>query len=188
MVMVRKDSPEKARLEKALQDLPGIVAKVGWFESAKYDDAAQTPVAYVAAIQNAGVASRGIPARPFMEPTIDRETPAWTRLVEGGVRAVLKGNATVDMVMEGLALQAAADVSRTISDIVDPPLSILTLLARKHKLAGGQVTGATIGRFAKQVKAAKKNGEEVDVSGVSTKPLNETGLMMATLIGVTEKK
>ena len=59
------------------------------------------------------------------------------------------------------------------------PASILTLLARKHrKNTGRKVSGA--GELGYIDKKGRKDGPP-DVSGVSTKPLNDTGLAIATL-------
>ena len=73
---------------------------------------------------------------------------------------------------------------RTIATLTAPPLSKITLLARKYRLAGGKVTGATIGMFAAQL---KKN-PDIDVSGVSAKPLNDTGMLLAHLTHTVESK
>jgi hypothetical protein len=182
--MRRTPSVLSVNFDKAMRDLPKVTSKVGWFESAKYDDENQTSVAYVAAIQDAGVPSRSIPARPFMQPTIDREGDNYKALMQSGVKAVLEGRRTVFQVMEGLGLTAEADVRKTIAAIDSPPLSIVTLLARKYKLEhNGRISGAVIGELAQQAASG-----DYDVSGISTKPLNETGHMIATCISVTEQK
>ena len=85
--------------------------------------------------------------------------------------------------MELLTLKAEGDVSKAIAEVNAPPLSKITLGARKYRAEGKKVTGATIGEIARLIDENK-----LDVSGVSTKPLNETGLMSATLTHVVEKK
>lgn len=185
--MIHKPGKDRGPFEKAMRSLPGIRSKIGWFESAQYTvDGKNTPVAYIAAIQDNGVASQSIPPRPFFRPTQERQRSAWSDLMARLAKRVVKGAMSAHDAMETIGLQAEADVRKTITEITEPPLSILTLMARKRRLEGGRVTGKTIGEFAAEVKA--KGAENVDVSGVSTKPLNETGQMLATLTSVTESK
>lgn len=185
--MVSKPGKDRGAFDKAMRELPGVQSKIGWFETAQYRvDGKDTPVAYIAAIQDNGVASRSMPPRPFFGPTQDRERNNWAELMGKLSKRVLKGAMTAHQAMEAIGLQAEADVRKTITQITEPPLSILTLMARKRRLEGGRVTGATIGEFAAEVKA--KGEANIDVSGVSTKPLNDTGVMLATLTSVTESK
>lgn len=178
-----------ARYKALADELAKLTAKVGWFSSAKYPDG--TPVAYIAAIQENGVAERSIPPRPFFAPTIAAETVKWQTLVGKGAKAALKGTTDAHGVLEVVGLQAAGDVRKTISLIQSPPLSLITLLARKHKKEQGKkavgvereaITGKTIGRFARAAK-----DPNVDVSGVSKKPLVDTSLMLATLTNTVER-
>lgn len=185
--MIRKPGKDRGTFEKAMRELPTIQSKIGWFATAQYRvDGKDTPVAYIAAIQDNGVASRSIPPRPFFGPTQDRERNNWSNLMARLAKRVIKGAMSAHEAMEAIGLQAEADVRLTITQITEPPLSILTLMARKRRLEGGRVTGKTIGEFATEVKA--KGAENIDVSGVSTKPLNDSGVMLATLTSVTESK
>lgn len=158
-----------------------MTTKAGWLSSNKYPGTGM-PVAYVAAIMEFGAPARRIPARPFMRPTQTERAQVWIALMESGCKAILRGGATAHQVMDAVGLQAVGDIQHKISSITEPPLSIITLLARKHRKEHGRgsVTGATIGKLAKE---AKK--DNVDVSGVSTKPLNETGLLLASVISIT---
>ena len=180
MQISRKSSPEKI----ALQGIANInlVAKVGFFESAKYPDG--TPIAYVAAIQEYGVESQSIPARPFFRPTIDENRAKWQQDFSKLVKRVSNGKMEAKQAYDAMGLLASGAVSKTIATITAPPLSKITLLARKYRLAGGKVTGKTIGMFAAQI---KKN-PDIDVSGVSAKPLNDTGMLLAHLTHTVEKK
>jgi len=130
----------------------------------------------VAAIQENGVASQSIPPRPFFAPTQAAKSGAWSELMGKFAKRILNGQMSAYDALDALGGQAEADVFDTISKITEPPLSIITLLARKRRLLGGSVTGATIGEFAKQEASGN-----YDISGVSDKPLNDTGRMMATL-------
>lgn len=175
------------RLRQEMQDLDKKEVRVGWFASAKYPDG--TPVAYVAAIQEHGVAARSLPPRPFFKPTKDARSQEWAALMKQGVKAISKGSTTALNVLEALGLQAAGDVRVTISQIQSPPLSLITLLARKYRKEhmGREgykpVAGAKIGEFAKTAKSG-----EADVSGVSKKPLVDTRILITTLTSTVGNK
>lgn len=151
---------------KMLENLLGLdtskVGKVGWLESAKYPDGQS--VAYVATIQEYGSAPQGIPPRPMMRPTINEQEQSWRKIAQQGARAILSGKATNQTVLEAIALKSSGDIRKKIASITSPALSFSTIAARKSKLAS---KGAT---------------------GVSTKPLVDTGVLLATLTGVVEPK
>lgn len=188
MSMSSRPTKAKALLEIAMRDLNKLEVKVGWFASAKYGDG--TPVAYVAAIQENGAASRSIPPRPFFKPTQEQQKTEWAALMEQGVKAITKGNETAYTTLDKLGLLAAGDVRKTISQIQTPPLSLITLLARKYRKQNKgkpgyvPVAGKKIGEFAKQ----SKKPEDVDVTGVNPKPLVDTRVMINTLTSIVEEK
>jgi hypothetical protein len=97
-----------------------------------------------------------------MRPTIALKQAEWTELALRGSRAILKGNQTIENVMEGLGMKAAGDIRKTISLVVSPPLSPRTIAARLRKRANKRITGKL------------------------TKPLIDTGLMFATLTNTVE--
>lgn len=99
-----------------------------------------------------------IPARPFMRPTILREQNNWIALMASGFRAVLAGNTTAENVMEAVAARAVGDISKTISEITDPPLKPGTVRARMNALSDTETVGSL------------------------TKPLIASGLLFDTLI------
>lgn len=113
------------RLVAALRELDGVQAKTGWFETAKYKDG--TPVALVAAIHEFGAPGAGIPARPFMRPTVAEKREAWMRNLEAGATEVLRGNMSASAVLEAVAMRAAGDISKAISRVTSPPLSPITI-------------------------------------------------------------
>ena len=170
-------SPEGRALQAAIDGLGRAKGRVGWFSSAKYEDG--TPVAGVMAVQEFGSAKRSIPPRPFIRPTAAAQQAAWAGLAARAAKAVTTGKAPPDAPVRILAMQAESDVRDAIIRLTSPALSILTLLARKYrkekgrKVAGGKELGAI-------ARAGRKDGPP-DVSGVSTKPLNDTGLALATL-------
>ncbi|CAB4132152.1 hypothetical protein UFOVP138_61 [uncultured Caudovirales phage] len=180
MQVKRTSSPERVALQGLANNKH--VAKIGFFESARYPDG--TPIAYIASIQEYGVESQSIPARPFFRPTIDENRAKWQQDFSKLVKRVSNGKMEEKQAYDAIGLLASGAVAKTIATLTAPPLSKITLLARKYRLAGGKVTGATIGMFAAQV---KKN-PDIDVSGVSVKPLNDTGMLLAHLTHTVESK
>jgi hypothetical protein len=178
MADVKQSNPNAfAELELKLKQLDGFQTKVGWFDEAKYDDG--TPVAYVAAIQEKGYGP--IPPRPFMRPAqIDNEQK-WKETAGFAANKVLDGSYTGKDAMDLLGSVATGDIIKAISDVLSPPLSLITLMARKYRKEGKKVTGRTIGEIARRIKKG-----DVDISGVSTKPLVDTGKMIATVTHLTE--
>lgn len=178
MADVKQSNPNAfAELELRLKQLDGFQTKVGWFDSAKYDDG--TPVAYVAAIQESGYGP--IPPRPFMRPAqIDNEEK-WKDTAAHGAKQILEGKMTGKDAMDLLGAVAEGDIIKAISEVMAPPLSLITLMARKYRKMGRKVTGRTIGEIAGRIKKG-----DVDISGVSTKPLVDTGQMIATVTHLTE--
>lgn len=179
--VVRKAGPAAERLKFLLEGLEtNKVGKVGWFDSAKYEDG--TPVAYIAAIQEFGHGP--IPPRPFMRTTITARKAEWRALAESGARAILAGNATIETVLEGIGLQASGDIALTISKIYNPPLSPITIELRRRKRAGQTVTGRTVGDAAKASQSAFFSGG----SGSAYKPLVFSGLMISSITSAVEAR
>ena len=149
------------------------VAKAGWFETNKYPDG--TSVAYVASIQEygahftrfgekAGDYSVVIPPRPFMRPTVIRETAHWSELIAKGVAACLNGRSTPESVLDKVAARAAGDIAKSISLVQTPPLKQSTIDARRRALTDKKTVG------------------------LLTKPLVDTGLMLDSVTHVVEKE
>lgn len=148
--------------------------KVGWFDSSKYEDG--TPVAYIASIQEFGAAKKSIPPRPFMRPAIAGYQAEWSAAAVSGFKAVADGRYTALQVLDLIGNAAAGAVRQHIAELNTPALSPITLLLRKRRKEGGTVTGKTVGEAAREANAGPPN-----VSGVSTKPLVDSTLMMTTL-------
>lgn len=181
-IVQRANSKAFEKIILKVRQLEGIETKVGWFENSKYPDG--TPVAYVAAIQELGSVANKIPPRPAVRDAIAHDSQKWAKTVEDGTRAILKGNATGVEVMEALGVQAQGSIQDSISTLTTPALSPLTigLRAYKKKFPNAKITAATLGIVARMLKEGT-----LDVSGTSTKPLNDTGLMLATVASKTEK-
>lgn len=156
MPVVRRQNPNGlTKLAERLKEIDGLEVRIGWFPSAVYPSGQK--VAQVAAYQEFGVASRNIPARPFLRPTREKYLPEWRDLAARGARAMLAGNETAWSVMEKIGLRGAGDVKKTITEIFSPPLSPKTIAARLRKRADKH----TVGNL--------------------TKPLVETGLLLSSV-------
>lgn len=156
--------------ESALKNLHEKVAKVGWLQSIYYIES-KIPVAQVAAIQEQGLPSKNIPARPFMRPTIIREQARWKKASETLARMVLIGQLTMADMMEQIGQSARGEIQKTISDIFSPALAESTIL----------------GRIRRNSTLSQKKGPLTEKQiGNITKPLIDTGLMYGTLINTVE--
>lgn len=182
---IRVVGPGAKGLNQLISHADQDVAKVGFFASAKY--VTGLPVAQVAQWMEKGVPSRSIPPRPFMRPTMDSKDREWSDDFGKLAKKIVKGDISMHQALDMIGLVAAGDVRKTISTLTDPPLSKLTLLARKHVQQGGALSGSVIGMLAKQL----QDDPNVDVSGVSDKPLIDPrpggGVLLAHVTNVTEK-
>jgi hypothetical protein len=167
MVEVTRTNPNAFQIiADQLRSLDGKEAKAGFFASAKYEDG--TPVAYIATIQEygahftqfgskAGDYSVVIPPRPFMRPTVARETQNWLDALASGAKAVLAGNMSATDVMWAVGHKAALDIAKTITQITSPPLKPATIAARLRKRADK----ATVGNLTKPLIDSGKMLESV---------------------------
>lgn len=161
MKISKTAGPARRVILGAAVELGQRTGRVGWFPSAKYEDG--TPVAGVAAVQELGSASQGIPPRPFFRPTADESTQEWATTAKGLSQAVMRGQMAPGNLFEQLCLKAEGDVRATITKLQDPALAPETIAARKRKLAKGKAPKSTI-----------------------EKPLVDSGLMLATLTSQVE--
>jgi hypothetical protein len=169
--------------DKAMADLDAANVRIGWFESSKYPDKNQTPVAYVAAINELGPH-----ARPFMRTTADEKDKDWSAFMLLLCRRIMKGLMTVEEALDALGLMAGADIQKKIAEIAaGGGLSLITLMARKARSEGKTVTGKTIGEFAAQIKKDEAAARAY-ASGIRDTPLNDTGYMVATLSSSVNNK
>ena len=160
--------------------LGNLEGKVGWFEKYKYP-VTGIPVAQVAAMQEFGTST--IPARPFMRPAAIKNQQKWQETIAKVSKKVTIGAISPENAMQLITSQAEGDVLQSIKDVDSPPLSKITIGIRKYKQMGKAITGKTIGEIASKIKDGT-----LDLGGVSTKPLNDTGYMIATLTTHIDKK
>lgn len=151
--MVKVESQgNRQHIEQALKDLESKALKVGWFETAQYEDG--TPVAYVATIQEFGYPAGGIEARPFVRPTVREKENEWQQMLAKGAKQVVEGNLTVAQMLDAFGASAVGDIQEAITAVTEPALKDSTIRARKSRRRS---------------------------AGVSTKPLIDTGLMLQSV-------
>lgn len=156
--MVVKHTPGASKhLKQSITDLETKSVRVGWFDTAKYEDG--TPVAYVATIHEFGSPSQNIQPRPFMRPTVAEQKGAWQSMLGRGSKRVMAGQMDVAQMLGQFGMMAAGQVAESISKVTTPQLSESTLAARQAK---------------------KKT------PGVSSKPLVDTGLMIQSVSSQVE--
>lgn len=163
MKVITTTTAEGVAFDKAVSELnDNNVGKVGWFENSKYDDKYATPVALVAAVQEYGYSKNNIPARPFIEPTIQTKQNEWLTIMGKGVDAVLSGKKTINAVLDLVGQKARFDIQKAITQVFSPPLKPSTIRARLNR---------------------KSNKNHV---GALDKPLIDTGIMYGTITNVVE--
>lgn len=176
MKTTRTSSDASKRMNEALKTIATAEVRVGWFESAKYATKAQTPAAYVAMINEFGAH-----ARPFMRPTQDKQKAAWATLMGQLGKRIVTGQMSAEQAMQAMGELVKADIYKTMSEITEPPLSIITLMIRKMRKENQavEINATIVGQLAAYVHEVGEGN--VDVSGVSTKPLNDTGYLMDSI-------
>lgn len=102
---------------------PGVL-KVGFLEGASYPDG--TPVALVAAVQNFGAPSRGIPPRPFFSNMVEAKQSEWGP----ALGALLAKGMSIEAALNQLGLGIVGQLKQSIVDTNDPPLAASTIKAK----------------------------------------------------------
>lgn len=146
---------------KALSILKDKGVKVGWFETSKYEDGTQ--VAYVASIHEYGFAPKNIPPRLGLRQMQVDKKQSWAETSLNAAKAVIRGKPALDM-LEAIGGLVEGHVREQIKSVTEPPLKPATIAARARKTASGEVTKSL------------------------TKPLNDTGYLMATVTHVVGDK
>lgn len=173
MVAIRGGDKLQARLaELSKRVSKASEVRVGFLEGATYEDG--TPVAMVAAIQNFGAPSRGIPPRPFMSNMVAQNGDRWGDDV---AELLPQHGYDAQTVLTLMGEEMKGELRQSIVDTDTPPLSPVTLMLRKMKADDPdlQITGATVGEAARRVKAGESYGD------VSSKPLVDTGYMLSRI-------
>ena len=146
----------------------GKALQVGFMEGATYPNG--TKVAMVAAIQNFGAPAASIPARPFFTNMIVEKSPGWgDALARILVAQDYDMHKALTLMGEGIKGQLQESIKNTNA----PALSQITLMLRKMRSEDQslEVTGAVVGEAARRVAAGES------ITGVNTKPLNDSAHM-----------
>lgn len=119
-------------LEKKLREMAALVSKpsslrVGFLENATYPDGKF--VAMIAAIQNFGAPSRGIPPRPFFSNMVATKKAGWPAAVALNLKNQNYDAAkAMALVGEGIAGQLRTSIKNTNA----PPLKPATIKRKGH--------------------------------------------------------
>lgn len=172
----------RAILERLPDEMADKEVQVGWFEGNNYENG--TPVAYVAAIQEFGAPSQGIPPRPFIEPTIEDNESAYVAKLGSAAKAVIAGKLSGEDAMQLIGDDVAGDIRVAISNVSSPPLSPITVMLRGMRAndADLKVSGKTVGEAARRVADGETN------YGAPSKPLVDSGLMFSSVQAAVVKK
>lgn len=177
------------RLKEVLQSISGLVQKqvlVGVPDSdpgrESGDMDREISNAAIGYIQENGSPANNIPARPHLVPGVADATDKVAPQLQKAVEAALDGD--IDGAQRRLSsagLIAQNSVRAKITNGPFAPLSMLTLLARKHRKDGGTVTGKTLGQLDSFV-------GPVDLTGVRSSPLIDTAQYRNSITYVVRKK
>jgi hypothetical protein len=116
----------------------------------------------------------------YMKNLIENEKRNWVELCKNGAIKILEGKISSKTFLNMFGLRVSGQISKAIANVYTPPLSVVTLMARKLRRKNKAVN---IGELRQ--KLAKG---DVDISGVSTKPLVDTGLMISTVTHIVGKE
>lgn len=179
--------------ENSLKTLKNKVGKVGWFEKSKYPPEKviengkhvysffPVSVAEVAATQEFGYPDRKIPARPFMRPTIERQSNNWKKIALIESKKIIKGTSTIEKMMELIGQNARSEIQKSIKQVYSPPLAYSTIQARRHKYLNDEELSE------KTIKSRKRRIKK-SIPPALEKPLIDTGLMLATVVNTVEEE
>lgn len=165
--VVRKKGPGAAKLQKLIENLKDMHARVGFLESSKYEDG--TPIAYIAVIHENGVEEKNIPPRPIFGPTADEHKEDWRELAKVLGKKVMHGEISLKTMLAILAGTAVSDLQERIETIQEPPLADVTIAKRLRNM-----------------KMPADNPNKKRIRNAS-KPLMETELMHDSLTFDVEK-
>ena len=173
----------KKRLDAIKGTAEGLTAEAGWLPSAVYEDG--TPVAYVAAIQEHGAPERSIPPRPFISETIEKNSDAWVKEASTALKVAATTGRPATAAADLIGVAMASDIQKTIAEGGFDDLKGITLMIRKMKDEhkgdpSWHMSGAKVGEAAARVEAGEPGSSR-------TKPLNDTGFLIATVIGRAAK-
>lgn len=169
MVAIRGGTKLETVLNGMARKLSAGTLRVGYLEGATYPDG--TSVAFVAAVQEFGAPKVGIPPRPSFRSMIAAKSPTWPGALG---QLLVATDYDADQSLSQMGAGIKGQLQESIVNTNSPALSPVTLMLRKMKSKDQSlVVNATVVAEARRRVAA---GEST--SGVSTKPLVESGHMM----------
>ncbi|MDR0805949.1 MAG: hypothetical protein LBN41_04265 [Enterobacteriaceae bacterium] len=127
-----------AKMEAVFDALDKKQIKVGFFDSAKYTDG--TSIAYIAAIQELGYPEGGIPARPFIRPSITKNKSKYARGFYSAAKKALSGESDITSGLSIIGDVAVGDIKEGIEAVITPELKPATIAARARKHSKGKAT------------------------------------------------
>lgn len=174
-------------LALALKQIETKIGKVGWLKGDQYptENGKTGPfVAQIAAQNEMGDPSQHIPARPFIQPTIDQQRDAWGKISADGAKAIFEGRSTVVSLMDTLGAKIREDIKESISKLQSPALAPSTIARRiaKSGLSQKKKNNLTSKILSRQ---ELTSGEQHAVGGL-TKPLIDTSKMYSSCINSVE--
>jgi hypothetical protein len=116
-----------AKLQAALAEMAQMVSKpatlrVGFLEKATYPDG--KPVAMIAAIQEFGAPSVGIPPRPFFRNMIAKKSPQWPLAIKN---LLVQNNYDAEKALDITGAAIAGQLRQSVIDTNAPPLKPATI-------------------------------------------------------------
>lgn len=114
-------------LDNVANQLQSKQVRVGFIDGATYPDG--TSVAAVAAGNEYGIPENNQPPRPFFRNAIALHEKEWAEAVGRGVRA----GYPVEQVLERVGAKIQGDIHESISTLLEPSLSPVTLEIRRNR-------------------------------------------------------
>lgn len=114
-------------LQKALIEMADHVSKpakmrVGFLEKATYPDG--KPVAMIAAIQEFGAPSVGIPPRPFFRNMIAKKSKQWPLAIK---QTLIRADYDAEKALDIVGAAIAGQLRQSVIETNDPPLKPATI-------------------------------------------------------------
>ncbi len=183
--MAAKTFTGGAKLQAVLAELArkadrSAVVSAGIPADAKYPDG--TSVAMVAAIQEWGAPSRGIPPRPFFRPMVAEGEQHWGPDVANWLKAK---NYDAIAALTEVGHQMEDELRESIIAVTSPALSPVTLLLRQRFWTNPQDI-----KFSDVMQAREDiaSGITPDVTGTQSHPLMWTKQMFDSIKSMVEAK
>jgi hypothetical protein len=150
----------------------GRALRVGFLENATYPNG--TPVGMVAAIQEFGAPSVGIPPRPFFRNMVAKNKGQWGAQAK---QAMQMTDNDTDKALGLMGEVIAGQLRQSIVDTNAPKLSPTTLMLRKMRAQNPalEVNRTVVAEARRRVAAG------MSTSGVSIKPLVDTGHLLNSI-------